>query len=160
MKVGDEIGSAMITVFIENEAGSQIKHHYNEETFEVIRTEDVGVAYPFPYGFVPRTLAPDGDAADCFVITEESLRTGTRVACSPVALIEQTEGGDTDHNVIAVPVGESAPDLGGVQKAIGYFVERFMVGVPGRESVMGRLLSRDDALTYLETCAAAYRGMR
>ncbi len=62
-----------ITVFIENEAGSDVKHHYNEETFEVLRTERVGVDYPYPYGFVPGTLAPDGDAADCFVITEVGL---------------------------------------------------------------------------------------
>lgn len=147
-----------ITVFIENEAGSDVKHHYNEETFEVLRTEHVGVDYPFPYGFVPGTLAPDGDAADCFVITDVGIPTGTTVQCQPVALIEQTEGGDTDHNVIAVPVGESVSDLAAVQARIGWFVQRFMVGVPGRESVMGRLLPVEDALTYLEDCAHAYQG--
>lgn len=146
-----------ISVFVENEAGSEIKHHYNEETFAVTHTENVGVAYPFPYGFVPNTLAPDGDAADCFVITTEVLPTGTTILCDPVALVEQTEGGDTDNNVIAVPVGDPVPDLEAVQAAIGYFVERFLVGVPGRESVMGRLLPAEDAFAYLDKCARAYR---
>lgn len=151
----------MLSVFIENEAGSRIKHHYNEETLAVTRTEDVGVEYPFPYGFVPETLAPDGDAADCFVITSEHLPTGSTVQCEPVALIEQTEGGDVDHNVIAVPVGQPVPDLAKVQAAIGSFVEKFMRGVPGRESVMGRLLPAAEALAYLEQCAAVYRdGLR
>ena len=52
-----------ITVFVENEAGSNIKHHYNEATFTVERTEQVGAHYPYPYGFIPDTIAPDGDAA-------------------------------------------------------------------------------------------------
>jgi inorganic pyrophosphatase len=146
-----------ITVFIENEAGSDVKHHYDEETLRVLRTERVGAAYPYPYGFVPGTLAPDGDAADCFVITGRPLRSGDTVSCVPVALIEQTEGGATDHNVIAVMPGEPAPDLAEVVAAIGRFVEHFMAGVPGRESVMGRLLPADAAVRYLEECAAAFR---
>jgi inorganic pyrophosphatase len=146
-----------IEVFIENEAGSDVKHHYDEETLQVLRTERVGAAYPYPYGFVPGTLAPDGDAADCFVITGRPLRSGDVVSCLPVALVEQTEGGATDHNVIAVIPGDPAPDLGEVAAAIGCFVERFMVGVPGRESVMGRLLPADAAVHYLEECAAALR---
>ena len=146
-----------ITVFIENEAGSDVKHHYDEEALRVLRTERVGAAYPFPYGFVPGTLAPDGDAADCFVITPKRLRSGDTVACLPVALVEQTEGGATDHDVIAVIPGDPDPDLGEVVAAIGRFLERFMAGVPGRESAMGRLLPADAAVRYLEGCAAAFR---
>ncbi|MCL1594404.1 MAG: inorganic diphosphatase, partial [Actinomycetia bacterium] len=59
--------SNLITVFIENEAGSVIKQHFDEATLSIERTEHVGAAYPFPYGFIPETLAPDGDAVDCFV---------------------------------------------------------------------------------------------
>jgi inorganic pyrophosphatase len=146
-----------IDVFIENEAGSDVKHHYDEETLRVLRTERVGAAYPYPYGFVPGTLAPDGDAADCFVITGRALRSGDVVECIPVALVEQTEGGATDHNVIGVPPGDPDPDLREVVAAIGRFVERFMAGVPGRESVMGRLLPADAAVRYLEGCTAAFR---
>lgn len=144
-----------ITVFIENEAGTDLKHHYDEATFEVLRTEHVGADYPYPYGFVPGTLAPDGDAADCFVVTTEAVPTATRLECTPVALIEQTEGGLTDHNVIAVPAGQDVPDLVEVQARIGFFVARFMPGVIERESVMGRLLPASAATAYVNECRAA-----
>ena len=145
-----------IRVFIENEAGTDVKHHYDEETFEHLGTERVGADYPYPYGFVPGTLAPDGDAADCFVITDRVLRSGDTVVCVPVALLEQTEGGTTDHDVLAVPAGEPAPDLTGVTAEFGPFFDRFGGGDPSRRAAMGRLLPTGAARQYLTDCAAAW----
>ncbi|MGI9586483.1 MAG: inorganic diphosphatase [Acidimicrobiia bacterium] len=142
-------GAGLIAVFIENEAGSDIKHHYDEATFEVIETERVGAEYPYPYGFVPGTLAPDGDAVDCFVLTSRELRSGTTIHCEPLALLEQTEGGEVDHNILAVPQGDPAPNLLAAQEIIGSFLDKFMAGVAERRAVMGRLLPVDDAITYL-----------
>lgn len=144
-----------LRVFIENEAGSNIKHHYNEQTFEVLRTEHVGANYPYPYGFVPGTLAPDGDCADCFVLTEQAIRTGEFVDCEPVALLEQTEGGDTDHNVLAVVAGGAKPDLAEAQRRISHFIEEFRADTPDQQGVAGRLLPVTDALAYVEECLAA-----
>lgn len=144
-----------LRVFIENEAGSDTKHHYDEDTYKVLRTERVGAEYPYPYGFVPGTMAPDGDAADCFVITGRPLRSGDVVDCRPIALLEQTEGGETDHNVLAVIPGEPPPDLSEVRANITRFVTRFRAGFPGQEAVAGRLLGAEDAIAYVETCAAA-----
>ena len=149
-----------LRVFIENEAGSDVKHHYNEETYEVLRTERVGAEYPYPYGFVPGTLAPDGDAADCFVITNKTLRSGNFVDCVPVALLEQTEGGDTDHNVLAVLPGAPLPDLDNVQEEIRRFITEFRAGDPGGEGVPGRLLPGDIALAYVASSAAAKESSR
>lgn len=144
-----------ITVFIENEAGSRTKHHYDERTLELLRTEDVGAAYPYPYGFVPGTLAPDGDTADCFLITDRHFQTGETVACRPVALLEQTEGGATDHNIIAILPGDGLPDLAEVRSRISAFVTAFMPGVAERKSVAGRMQSVESALTYLDEYARA-----
>lgn len=144
-----------IRIFIENEPGSDTKHHYNEATLEVIRTERVGAQYPFPYGFVPGTLAPDGDAADCFVITDQALATGTVIECVPIALLEQTEGGDTDHNVLAVIPGEPLPDVDEVQQTIRRFVAEFRAGFPGQQAEAGRLLPTEAALDYIQECRAA-----
>ncbi len=145
-----------LRIFIENEAGSDTKHHYNEDTLEVLRTETVGARYPYPYGFVPGTLAPDGDAADCFVITDKSFTTGSFVECMPIALLEQTEGGETDHNVLAILPGDPDPDLATAQASIRKFVSEFRADFPGQEAVAGRLLPVADAVAYVATCAAAY----
>ena len=72
-------------VFIENEAGSFIKHIYNERTLTLKGTVGVSRAYPFPYGFVPHTSAEDGDSLDCFVLTQ-ALRSGQMVECEVLGL--------------------------------------------------------------------------
>ena len=49
-----------VQVFIQNEAGSNQKHHHNEKTLEWKRVAKVSRAYPFPYGFIVGTSADDG----------------------------------------------------------------------------------------------------
>ena len=95
-------------VFIENEAGSRRKNIYDERTLAHLRTVEVSAAYPFPYGFVLGTISGDGDAVDCFVLTETPLPSGTIVECQPVGLLEQIEDGEIDHKVLAVPPGTDA----------------------------------------------------
>jgi len=146
----------LITVFIENEAGSDIKHHYDEGTLSVKRTERVGAAYPFPYGFIPETLAPDGDAVDCFLLTDRPFPTGTTVEALPIAFVEQTEAGSTDNNVLAVLPGEAVPDLDAAVARIANFIEEFRAGDPDRVSRVGRTLGSDDAVAYIAAGAAAH----
>jgi len=148
--------SQPITVFIENEAGSDIKHHYDEATLLVKRTERVGAAYPFPYGFIPETLAPDGDAVDCFLLTNRPLATGTTVEALPIAFVEQTEAGSTDNNVLAVLPGEAVPDLDAAVARIAAFIEEFRTGDPDRVSRVGRTLGSDDAAAYIAAGAVAH----
>ena len=152
--------SHRIDVFIENEAASNIKHHYDEETRSVMRIEQVGAEYPFPYGFIPETLAPDGDAVDCFVLTERPLPTGATVEVLPVACVEQTEAGSTDTNVLAVIPGEAAPDLDGAVQRIATFIEAFRAGDPENVSVVGRTLGADEAVAYVAAGRSAYRVRR
>jgi inorganic pyrophosphatase len=143
----------MLRVFIENEAGSDLKHHHDEATLAFLRTERVRAPYPFPYGFVPGTRAPDGDCVDCFVITGRPLRRGDQVDCVPFGLMEQTEAGLVDHNVLAVPVEEAAPDLEPLRPILARFVAEVFAGMPGRGTTVGRFLPADAALAYLEECS-------
>jgi inorganic pyrophosphatase len=143
----------VLRVFIENEAGSDVKHHHDEETLAFLRTERVRAPYPFPYGFVPGTRAPDGDCVDCFVITERALHTGDVVDCVPFGLMEQTESGLVDHNLLAVPAGEAVPDLEALRSRLIRFVHEVFAGMPGRETTVGRFLPVEDALAYLAACA-------
>lgn len=86
-------------VFIENEAGSYVKHFHNEKTLEPKGNATVSRPYPFPYGFILNTTAADGDNVDCFVLTQQALHTGQIVQCEAIALMEQIEDGDEDHKV-------------------------------------------------------------
>ncbi|MCJ7725254.1 MAG: inorganic diphosphatase, partial [Acidimicrobiia bacterium] len=92
----------------------------------------------------------DGDNVDCFVITDTSLRTGEIVECEPVALLEQVEDGDIDHNVLAVPLGEPPEIAPEVVALLGEFIIRFREHQPEVVSTVGRLLGRAAAVAYVE----------
>jgi inorganic pyrophosphatase len=82
--------------------GSCEKKLYNERTLECRETRRTARPYPYPYGFIIGTSAADGGCVDCYLITQDRLKAGTIVACEPVGLLEQDEGGEVDHKVLAV----------------------------------------------------------
>jgi len=139
-------------VFIENEAGSRRKNIYDERTLAHLRSVEVSAAYPFPYGFVLGTVSGDGDAVDCFVLTETVLASGTTVECEPVGLIEQIEDGEIDHKVLAVPRGSDAKLDAAAVAAIKTFIAGVFAHVPGKRMDIGRLLDRSAAEAYLGKC--------
>jgi inorganic pyrophosphatase len=141
-----------VRVFIENLAGSDLKHHHDEARFVVTQVERVRAPFPYPYGFVPGTLAPDGDAVDCFVITGRPLRTGDLVEADVFGLMEQTDGGGANHNIVAVLPGDPLPDLDAVHAVLAQFIVEVFRGLPGRESTAGRLLPVPDAVAFLTAC--------
>ena len=139
----------MIKVFIQNEAGSDQKHFHDEKTLEYKRTITVSRPYPFPYGFILDTTSEDGDNLDCYVITEQSLKSGMLVECEPIALLEQIEDGDEDHNVLAALPGE-APEIDqAMMDTFQEFTLHVFDHIPGKEITVGRLLPREAAEAHI-----------
>ena len=66
-----------------------------------------GLTFPANFGFIPATLAEDGDALDVMVLTGGALPSGTLVGVRPVAILrmEQEEDGDMVRNdrLVGVP---------------------------------------------------------
>ena len=136
-------------VFIENEAGSLVKHEHNEKTLELLSTGQVSRPYPLPYGFVLNTTAEDGDNVDCFVLTKKHLRTGDIVDCEPVGLMEQIEDGEVDHKVLAVLPGEQqALDLK-IEQTLVDFCSHVFDHIEGKTMKIGGFLDKDAALKYV-----------
>jgi len=141
-----------VRVFIENEAGSDVKHHHDEVRLEPTYQERVRAPFPHPYGFVPGTVAPDGDAVDCFVVTNRPLHTGEVVTGEVIGLMEQTDAGGANHNVLVLLPGDPLPDLEALREQLAHFIVAVFRGLPGRESAAGDLLPVEDALAYLAEC--------
>jgi inorganic pyrophosphatase len=95
--------SGDLNVIIETPKGSGAKFDYDEEhgLFKLGGMLPKGSTFPFSFGFIPSTLAPDGDPLDVMVLMEEPAFTGCLVHCRLIGVIEaeQTEeDGKTSRN--------------------------------------------------------------
>ncbi len=143
----------MIKVFIQNEAGSDQKHLHDEKTLEYERTVTVSRPYPFPCGFILDTKSEDGDNLDCFVITEQPLKTGMLVECEPIALLEQIEDREEDHNILATLPGEAPEIDSATMDTFREFTSHVFDHIPGKEIATGRLLPREAAEAQIRLCS-------
>ncbi|MFB0612462.1 inorganic diphosphatase [Aurantiacibacter poecillastricola] len=77
-----------------------------------------GLTFPANFGFIPATLAEDGDALDVMVLTGGALPSGTLVAVRPVAVLklEQDEGGQMVRNDRLVGVPPLSQTFGHISK--------------------------------------------
>ena len=61
-----------LRVVVETPRGANIKIKYDEDLgcFSLSRILPLGVTYPYDFGFVPQTLAQDGDPLDVMVLID------------------------------------------------------------------------------------------
>lgn len=65
--------------------------------------------YPCNYGYVPRTLADDGDPIDVVIIMPLPLVPGAVIQCRPVGVLDMEDEHGEDTKVIAVPLPKVFP---------------------------------------------------
>lgn len=83
-----------------------IKYEVDKESGAIFVDRFMGTAmhYPCNYGYVPNTIAGDGDPVDVLVITPFALIPGVVVRCRAIGVLKMTDDGGEDAKVLAVPV--------------------------------------------------------
>lgn len=94
--------------FIEIPTGSRNKYEYDFELkrMRFDRLLYSNMRYPAEYGFVPETLALDGDPLDVLVMVTEPMAPGILVEVKAVGVFYMIDGGDNDEKIICVPVDD------------------------------------------------------
>jgi len=94
-----------IEVVIEIPQGSRNKYEINHETGEVWLDRHLFTAmrYPSDYGFVPDTLAEDGDPLDALVILDEPTFPGVHVQARPIGVFWMRDEAGPDAKILCVP---------------------------------------------------------
>jgi inorganic pyrophosphatase len=107
--------SGLINVLIEIPAGSKNKYEFDKDmnAFALDRVLYSSVVYPYDYGFVPNTLADDGDPLDGMVLMDQPTFPGCVIAARPIGMLEMIDGGDRDEKILAVP--DKDPRYAGVK---------------------------------------------
>ncbi len=90
---------------VEITKGSKMKYELDKETGLLVldRILYTSTHYPANYGFIPRTLADDGDPLDVLILCSEPLLPITLVRCYPIGVITMNDNGAMDEKIIAIP---------------------------------------------------------
>jgi inorganic pyrophosphatase len=98
----------IIRVIIETPKGSRNKYAFDKEArvFELKQVLPAGMSFPYDFGFLPSTLADDGDPTDVLVLMDEPAFPGCVLKCRIVGIIqgEQSSKKKTERNdrIIAI----------------------------------------------------------
>ncbi len=106
-----------VTAIIEIPYGSNIKYEVDKESGLVVvdRVMYGAIFYPANYGFVPNTLADDGDPADILVLNTYPLQAGSMIATRLIGVLVMEDESGMDEKLIAVPVSKIDPSFDKVQ---------------------------------------------
>jgi inorganic pyrophosphatase len=95
----------LVRMIVEIPKNSANKYEYDGElgVFRLDRALYSPVHYPGDYGFIPGTLASDGDPVDVLALVEEPSFSGCMIEVRPVGILNMIDQNETDQKIVAVP---------------------------------------------------------
>ncbi|MDH4395721.1 MAG: inorganic diphosphatase [Limnobacter sp.] len=101
-----------VNVIIEIPANSDpVKYEIDKESGALFVDRFIGTSmvYPCNYGYIPQTLAADGDPVDVLVMTPYPLIAGSVVRVRPIGILKMTDEAGGDAKLLGVPVEKLLP---------------------------------------------------
>ncbi|MFI4939722.1 MAG: inorganic diphosphatase [Burkholderiales bacterium] len=88
-----------------------IKYEVDKESGAIFvdRFMSTAMHYPCNYGYIPHTIADDGDPVDVLVITPFPLFPGVVVRCRAIGVLKMSDEAGGDAKLLAVPVDKLLP---------------------------------------------------
>ncbi|MCI4663111.1 MAG: inorganic diphosphatase [Neomegalonema sp.] len=98
--------------------GLPVKYEIDKDSgaLFVDRLVTTAMFYPFNYGFVPQTLAEDGDPTDVLVRTHVEIAPGAVIRCRLIGVLRTEDESGPDDKLIAVPVDKVDPFQAHIRK--------------------------------------------
>jgi len=147
-----------VNAFIEIPKDSPIKYELDKESGVVMVDRFLHTAMRFPanYGFVPNTLADDGDPLDIIVLADYPIQSGVVISTVVIGMLEMEDEAGIDTKVLAVPNEKIDPffgaykDIAEVPQALKnkmkHFFENYKTLEPGKWVKIKNWLGKEDAL--------------
>ena len=158
-----------IHVVIESPRGSTSKFKYDAARGVMTLSRPLvgGLTYPYDWGFVPSTRAPDGDPLDCLVMWDVTSYPGIVLTCRSIGLlrVEQTNlesrARERNDRLVALPTQaprwESIQTVFDVDERIRQELQQFFlsaVAFEGKELKILGWAGPDDAMALLRSSCA------
>lgn len=95
-----------VNVVVEVPMGADpIKYEIDKDSGAIMvdRFLHTSMHYPCNYGFIPHTLADDGDPTDVMIVGRRPLLPGCVIPVRPVGVLKMEDDGGMDEKILAVP---------------------------------------------------------
>ena len=94
-----------INVVVEIPQGSAVKYEVDKVSGAIFvdRFLFTATAYPSAYGFIPGTLAEDGDPADALVLIPAQVVPGAVIRSRPIGMLKMEDEAGPDEKIVCVP---------------------------------------------------------
>ena len=152
---------------VEIPQGGRNKYEYDPElgAIKLDRFISASVVYPTEYGYVPETLAPDGDPLDVLVCVSAPTVPGCVILTKVVGLFKMSDEKGPDDHVVCVPCNDpnwnTLEDVGDLpeqlRKEIAHFFDIYKDLDPDRHSEVNGWDDRAAALRTVEDARRAFR---
>jgi inorganic pyrophosphatase len=149
-------GALAIEVVIEVPRGSRNKYEFDHgrHVLHLDRRLFSATVYPADYGFVPDTLAEDGDPLDALVLLEEPVFPGCWVSARPIGIFWMEDEKGPDAKIICVPLGDPRWDqvrdlddmASHLRSEIHHFFDVYKALEPGKSTSTTGFEGREAAL--------------
>ena len=162
----DRITAKKFEALIEIPKGCKAKYELDKETglLKLDRVLYTSTVYPANYGFIPKTLAEDGDPLDVLILCGETIYPMTLVECYPIGVIKMIDNGSLDEKIIAIPFGD--PTYNGyydvhelpkhVFDEMMHFFEVYKT-LEHKQTTVKEICHRDEAVDIINKCLEDYK---
>ncbi len=110
----------LLQVIVETPRGCRNKFAFDpqQKIFSLKKVLPAGMSFPYDFGFLPSTLAEDGDPIDVLLLMDEPTFAGCLVKARLIGVIEgeQIEGKEKTRNDRLVAVAEMSHEYGHLKK--------------------------------------------
>lgn len=151
---------------IEIPKGSKQKYELDKKTGLLIldRILYTSTHYPANYGFIPHTLADDGDPLDVLVLCSESLLPLSLVKVYPIGVITMNDNGKNDEKIIAIPFTDpnynSYKTIADLPKHVFDEMQHFFSvykQLEGKNTAVNTVCGRENAIAIIEKSLMSYK---
>jgi len=166
----DNLGRGMaeekLKCLVEIPKGSRNKYEYDhdEDVIKLDRFLFSSMVYPTDYGFIPDTLALDGDPLDAMVCVSEPTFPGCMIHVKPIALFRMEDDKGIDDKVLCVPLHDPSwntlEELDDISDQLRDEIAHFFSVYKDLEQKKVKVdgwYSREDALKEIEAARERHR---
>ena len=95
----------VVNAIVEIPKGTSTKYEYDYKlgVFRLDRCLTSAMVYPTNYGFIPNTLAADGDPLDILIYANAPIERTTLVECNVIGALDMDDAGDKDYKILGIP---------------------------------------------------------